>query len=309
MITGVNGFVGHHLVDVLKADGHTVIGIGQDAEATAKNADKLARYISCDLTDEAQVRERVSYDGVDGLIHLAGLANVGMSFAQPALFLAANAAMSTNLLQAALDEGAKTRFVIISTGAVYDNDQQLPISESGELTHKTPYAVSKLSVEMMNDYYRSRGIEIATMRPFNHFGPGQMQGFIVPDLLAKLQAYQESGSDVGVGNLKTARDYTDVRDVASAYAAVACADQPPKHSVYNVCSGKSRTGTEIYAALAAALNITPAPEPKVDQSLIRPNETMNIYGDASRLTEEFGWKPQHSFEQTIQDTVKASTKA
>lgn len=304
LVTGVNGFVGHHLVRALHQEGHNVIGVGQDEAASEQNAKLLSAYIRCDLTSADSVNDSMNFDGIYGVIHLAGLANVGMSFAQPATFLSANAGMAINVLQKALDSKATARFVVISTGAVYESKQPLPISETGQLSHASPYAVSKLAVEMMCDYYRSRGVSVVSVRPFNHFGPGQGKGFIVPDLLARLIDYRDNNAPVTVGDLATARDYTDVRDVARAYMLLAASDKAPKEPVYNVCSGRSRTGQEILDGLVAALDLTVPPEIQVDESLLRPNDAKDICGDNSRIDTEFGWQPRIPFEQTLQDTVR-----
>jgi GDP-4-dehydro-6-deoxy-D-mannose reductase len=305
LVTGINGFVGHHLARTLTDLGATVTGVGTDAAPSQALEKVMSNYVQADLTDAETVKQAVNLTAIDAVIHLAGLANVGQSFSEPARFLSANAAMSINLLQHALDSKSTARFVIISSGAVYDSKQQMPINESGQLTHGSPYAVSKLAVEMMNDYYRSRGLDVITMRPFNHIGPGQGQGFIVPDLLAKLRTAQSDGSVVSVGDLTTARDYTDVRDVAAAYASVALSDAAPKESVYNVCSGKSRTGQEILDTLIKALEFASPPTIEVDQSLLRPNDARNIVGDNNRLSGEFGWQPKYNLDDTIRDIVTA----
>jgi GDP-4-dehydro-6-deoxy-D-mannose reductase len=302
LVTGVNGFVGHHVVRELISRNITVVGLGHDKTPTEQNASTPIRYIQCDLTDVASV-QRLDLQGLDAVIHLAGLANVGLSFAQPAQFLAANTSMSINLLQHALDSDSKARFIVISSGAVYESEQSLPITETGKLTHGSPYAVSKLAVEMMNDYYRSRGLEVITMRPFNHIGPRQSSGFIVPDLLTKLRAGKDTNKPIIVGNLDTARDYTDVRDVARAYVTIALHDTPPQSTIYNVCSGKSTTGRKMLHILAKAIGYTNDPEVHVDKKLLRPNDALDIYGDNSRLRDEFNWQPVIEFEQTVHDIV------
>lgn len=304
LVTGVNGFVGHHLTKELRSAGVNVIGLGYDSEATQQNQSLLESYISCNLTSMDDVR-KVSFEGVDAVIHLAGLANVGQSFAEPARFVGDNAAMAVHLMQHALEQKANTRFVVISSGAVYESKQPLPIGEGGVLSHGSPYSVSKLTVEMMCDYYRSRGLETIVMRPFNHFGPGQMPGFIIPDLTTKLKEFMATGKEIVVGDLSTGRDYTDVRDVAKAYILVATSDSAPQQAVYNVCSGVSRKGSDLFAAIANALGLAETPTPTVDQALLRPNDAKDIFGDNSRIKNEFSWGPTISFEQTVRDTVAA----
>src|SRR4051812_47169415 len=105
LITGVNGFVGHHLVRELTSMNIPVAGIGHDNAPASGLSSMLAEYIGVDLTDKAVV-EAIDLGKYRAVIHLAGLANVGQSFAEPAHFLAANTAMSINLLQHALDTKA-----------------------------------------------------------------------------------------------------------------------------------------------------------------------------------------------------------
>ncbi len=173
LVTGANGFVGHHLVKELSTRGASVIGLGRESEGAVGIQPYLSDYMSADMTNKEQVGT-IDLTNVQAVIHLAGLANVGQSFAEPARFLSANTGMVINLLERAMIQKSIARFVVISSGAVYESKQPLPIPESGQLTHASPYAVSKLAVEMMNDYYRSRGVDVVTMRPFNHFGPNQM---------------------------------------------------------------------------------------------------------------------------------------
>ena len=303
IVTGANGFVGHHLVNLLSKAGHKVIGIGQDTNIQESNKSPLSAYIQCDLTDYTAVTQNISFDGVDAVIHLAGLANIGQSFIQPTHFLNANIAMSVNILQAALESAASSRFIMVSTGAVYDNYQPMPLTENSKVAHNSPYAVAKLSIEMMNDYYMSRGMQIITARPFNHFGPGQTTGFIASDLYAKLRNLSQTNNTITVGNLHTGRDYTDVRDVAAAYMLLATSDATPEHAVYNVCSGKSRTGNDMLEAFTAALQLPIQPTITVDESLIRPHDPLNVIGDNSRLVKEFGWQPVISFEETVRSIV------
>lgn len=304
LVTGVNGFVGHHLASELATADVNVIGVGHDTSPSQANSARLADYMSVDLTDLESVK-RINLSAVDAVIHLAGLPSVAQSFAEPARFLSANTNMSINLLQHALDSKASSRFVVISSGAVYESKQPLPITESGQVTHTSPYSVSKLAVEMMSDYYRSRGLDVVIIRPFNHIGPGQGPGFIVPDLLVKLQAAKARGEPVVVGDLGTRRDYTDVRDVARAYTAVALSENRPKEAVYNVCSGRSLSGNDILEALAKGLGYNDTPAVQVDESLLRPNDARDIYGDNSRIRDEFGWQPQISLQQTIKDILAA----
>lgn len=305
IITGVNGFVGEHLARACKEEGHKVVGVGHEPTVGEKVKDIVDEYAGCDLTDEAQVKERVSFKDINTVIHLAGLPSVTMSFEQPKRFIADNSAMLINLFEAARDQQLEKnpRFVVISSGAVYSPGQSMPITEEGQVTHNSPYAISKLLNENLCDYYRSRGFEAIVARPFNHTGPGQLPGFLLPDLAKQVKKAQEAGDAMMAGNLKSRRDYTDVRDIAKAYLALATQEKL-NHNLYNVCSGRSVSGEEILDAIVTTLGIE-EPAIEVDQSRIRPNDPPDIYGSHERLKIDTGWEPQISFKgQTIPDFLK-----
>lgn len=298
VVTGINGFVGKHLAQVLVDDGHSVIGIGRENKPHDFVADKLTEYTGCNLVE----RWPAIKTSVDAIIHLAGLAAVGPSFDNPQTYINQNSAMVTNLCEYYLMQDHKARIIIVSSGAVYDSSQPMPITENSPVAYGSPYAVSKILNENQAAYYKSRGLECVVMRPFNHIGPNQMPGFIVPDLAKKITNRASENEPISAGNLASNRDYTDVRDVAKAYRLVATSEDSPKHLIYNVCSGKSRSGNEVLFEIAKSLNVS-EPKVNIDQSLVRPNDSSDIYGSSDRLTTEFGWSRDFTFEQSIKDFI------
>lgn len=298
-VTGINGFVGKHLTRELQSNGHEVIGISMEGTPHPEIADTLLEYASCNL---AEAWPELA-NKPDSIIHLAGLAAVGPSFDQPQTYINLNSAMVTNMCEYYLQEKESApRFVIISSGAIYNPNQPMPLTEESELSYSSPYSVSKILVEHQAAYYRSRGLDCVVMRPFNHVGPGQLPGFLVPDLIEKIRGRADESVPISVGNLSTKRDYTDVRDVVKAYCLVATKDTKLDHTVYNVCSGTSRSGEEMLGHIAKAMGVE-TPQTAVDTSLVRPNDTPDIYGDTSHLSNEFGWKPTFAIEQTIKDAA------
>lgn len=294
IVTGINGFVGRHLARELQTNNISVIGIGRDAAIDPSLADIIDTYHSADL-----VSEWPEIPNVDGIIHLAGLAAVGPSFDNPQNYINANSAMVTNLCEYYMKQDKKPRIVIVSSGAIYSSDQPMPITEESKIGFNSPYAVSKILTENQAAYYRGRGLDCVAARPFNHIGPGQGDGFLVPALATGLLKAKEAGGPLSVGNLKTRRDYTDVRDVAKAYRMLV--ETPTlSHSTYNVCSGKSVSGEEMLSLVQDAMDIHDITV-EVDQSKIRPNDPMDIYGDSSALQNDTGWKPSIELAKTIAD--------
>jgi GDP-4-dehydro-6-deoxy-D-mannose reductase len=292
LVTGVNGFVGTHLVRELANNNIKVIGIGRENTPSTEIASVLKDYHQADLTNIWP-----KTDTFISVLHLAGLADVGSSFNSPQKYIEVNSSIMTNLGEYCIDNNKKARIIAISSGAVYSSKANMPLIESSEVSFNSPYSVSKILLENQAAYYRSRGLDCVIVRPFNHIGPGQGAGFLIPDLLDQLNA---RGSVVKVGNLKTKRDYTDVRDVARAYRLLATA---PKldHELYNVCSGRAVAGDEILSLLQ---KLTGNKKPvEIDEDKIRPTDAEIIYGSFERLKNDTGWIPEIPLEQTLGDIL------
>ncbi|MEO5499769.1 MAG: GDP-mannose 4,6-dehydratase [Candidatus Saccharimonadales bacterium] len=304
LITGVNGFVGEHVAREFNSRGYKVVGLGHDDVAHSKVLELLESYIKCNLLNETDVKSKLDQTNISAVIHLAGLANVGESFDQPERYMTANGIMTHNVLSKVMSDSSKARVVVVSTGALYNPSQPLPLTELSKTFSNSPYAVGKLMCEDVVEYYRGRGLDAITVRPFNHIGPGQLPGFILPDLYDQIIDAKNTGK-ISIGNLETKRDYTDVRDIARAYADLALA-QTLEYPLYNVCSGKSLSGKEILETLQISMNVQ-AIEVLVDQQKIRPNDIADIRGDSTRIHQELGWKPEIGIQQTIEDFVESKT--
>lgn len=299
VISGVNGFVGHHLARELFNSGVLVAGIGRERNINPDISSIISEYHQADL-----VKEWPDMLNTKAVIHLAGLAAVGPSFDSPQVYIDTNSAIVTNMCEYYLKQDKKPRVIIVSSGSVYDSSQSMPISESGEIRFSSPYVVSKILNENQAVYYRNRGLDCVVVRPLNHIGPGQNTGFILPDLYSRLSSLSENENEIITGNIETRRDYTDVRDIARAYGKIALAESL-KYRTYNICSGRSLSGVDIFNTLKSAMNLDYV-NYKVDQSLIRPSDIKDIVGDSSHLREELGWEPQISIQQTIADFVESN---
>lgn len=297
-VSGINGFVGKHLAHELLSNGVEVVGIGHDSNLSPDLVGIVSEYHSADLT-----LGWPSIQNIKGIIHLAGLAAVGPSFNNPQQYINSNSAMVTNMCEYFIDHEQKPRIVIVSSGAIYSPRQDMPIHEDGLIGFNSPYAVSKVLVENQAKYYRNRGLECVVTRPFNHIGPGQNSGFILPDFYSRLANLKDGDTSIDVGNINTRRDYTDVRDIVRAYTRLVLAKNL-NYDTYNVCSGVSLSGADILDDLKSAMSLTGVSY-TINQSLVRPTDIMEIYGDASRLREDTGWQPEIKIGQTIKDFVNA----
>lgn len=295
-VTGADGFVGRHVIREAAKQGIAVTAITRSEHIDSTLSPFISRHLVADLTVEwPEIEES------DAIIHLAGLADVGRSFDEPLHYLSTNAAFAVQLGETlARQDRLATRVVFVSTGGVYAPNGAVPITEAHSIYSTSPYAASKIAYEQLASYYASRGLDAIIARPFNHIGPGQGAGFIVPDLARKITGAREE-TDIEVGNLGTSRDYSDVRDVALAYLLLA---QVPNHEHlhYNIASGRSVTGHEIFDVLWRELR--PADSRYNPRQIkLRPVDNPYVVGDSSRLRNEFGWRPKFTIDQSIRDFI------
>ncbi|HQF70798.1 MAG TPA: GDP-mannose 4,6-dehydratase [Promineifilum sp.] len=232
-ITGATGFAGSHLVERLLADGHEVTALVHAATSHQELPDHpRIRPVASDLLDPAAVRDALAKARPDVVFHLAGQAYPARSWDEPALTLAVNAGGTANILRAATEFG-RPRVVIVTSAEIYGvlGREAMPLTEETVARPRHPYGVSKLAAgELARVYWERYGLPVVEARPFNHIGPRQARGFVVPDFAAQLAAIRLGRQEpvMRVGNLDPERDFTDVRDVAAAYLRLAEAGRPAR---------------------------------------------------------------------------------
>jgi GDP-4-dehydro-6-deoxy-D-mannose reductase len=304
LVTGINGFVGKHLANELHSRSHKVYGVGNaEPQVDPLIEDIVENYYQCDLTDKEEV-SKLPLNNLDAVINLAGLAAIGPSFKNPDQYLKVNVGVLNTIGELLVQQSSKARVIAVSSGALYNPSQDMPLTESSSTDGSSPYAVSKLKMEEVAVELRDKGLDCIIARPFNHIGPGQNRGFLLPDLYERVKGASANNGIVTVGNLKTKRDYTDVRDIVRAYADLALKENLD-HILFNVCSGKSHSGQEVLDTLLSIMDMSGKIKIEVDKSIIRPNDPVDLYGSSKRLAQETDWLPEISFEQTIKDFVNS----
>jgi GDP-4-dehydro-6-deoxy-D-mannose reductase len=298
-VTGANGFVGRHVVNELVSQDYDVLAIGGSNIESSPEASTV-EYRSVDLLSTDEVK-KLDFTGLDAVIHLAGLAAVGPSFNEPEHYMRTNTTIQRNLLDHAVEQHVFPRVLVISSGSLYDSSAPLPISEETFVKPSSPYATSKLAQEKEGLAYQEQGFEVMVARPFNHIGPGQNTGFLLPDLTSQIvQAERDGSNKILVGNLDAKRDYTDVRDIARAYRLLI--ETGTTGEIYNICSGTSHSGNELLGILLENAHVQI--ETVLDQKRMRPADTPDIYGIHDKLTAATGWDPTHRLENTVQDVLE-----
>lgn len=288
LITGGDGFVGGHLRAHLIGHGDEVVSVDRE----------------CDVTDFDAVRDVLSLVRPEVIYHLAALTHVGESWTNQSEFIRVNVLGTKNLLDAAHLIVPDSCVVVVSSSEVYGivAEQDLPLHESFRTAPSNPYSSSKLEAERFaKEAYRATGQRVVIARPFNHVGPGQSTQFVVPGLVSRLfDALDQGRLEIGVGDLTTRRDFSDVRDVVRAYRLLGLRAQGGE--VYNVASGHDTAIIDIAQQLRE--QIAPGVQLRVDPALLRPVEVPVTRGSFDKLHETTGWEPEIALSRSLHDVVE-----
>ena len=304
LITGVGGFAGSHLSDyLLNQTDWQVVGCvlpGWDCS----HLDRRVTCLEMDLRDREAVRAMLEQVTPDVIFHLAAQAFVPVSWQDPWDTLENNIRAEANILDGLVKLGAKPGVMVVGSNEEYGlvRPDELPLREDSPLRPNSPYAVSKVAQDFLGlSYFLSHGLPVVRVRPFNHIGPRQAEGFVAP-AFAKQIALIEAGQQepvIRVGNLDVQRDFSDVRDVVRAYHLAVTRGQPGQ--VYNIGSGQPRA---VKALLETLLSLSAMPiRVEIDPARMRPSDTPVAYCDASKLRAATGWEPRVPFEQTLRDVL------
>ena len=292
LVTGHTGFVGTYLLK---------------EEKVVAFEDKQGRI---DLADVERIREFIASVDFKYVIHLAAQSHVPTAINNPVETINTNLIGTINLLSALESADFDGRFLYVSSGDVYGrvDPSNLPIIESLPVKPGNPYAVSKVAAENYCIQLSERvEFDIMIARPFNHIGAGQSEQFVVPKILNEV--LEASKSDISkaivTGNTKVTRDFSDVRDVISAYFSLL--KKGKNHQIYNVCSGCE---TKIGDLLDLAKNYFGISNPvEVDQSLLRPNEQLRAVGSNEKIKADTGWIPTYTPKETITEMIVEQKKS
>jgi GDP-4-dehydro-6-deoxy-D-mannose reductase len=303
-VTGATGFAGSHLLDYLAVAGHQIFALLHAESGHQKLPGRsLVTPVVGDLMDLAALKAAVSQAQPDVIYHLAGQAYPARSWHDPAYTLAVNAGGTANLLEAAVAFG-RPRVVVVTSAEMYGFVQakDLPLSEAVIPRPRHPYGVSKMAAShLVRVYWQHYGLPVVEARPFNHIGPRQAPGFVVPDFASQLAAAKlgKQPAVLSVGNLDAERDFTDVRDVIRAYSYLAEKGRPGE--AYLICSGRPVSIASLLQCLIELAGITVAVS--YDPARMRPSDMPQLYGAYSKIEQDTGWRPEIPLRQSLADAL------
>jgi GDP-4-dehydro-6-deoxy-D-mannose reductase len=284
LVTGDRGFTGLHLTSHLRSEGFEVAGFG--------------RSNGGDIRDRTAVRAATQSIRPDMVFHLAA----APKSAGPDELYSINVLGTVALLDALLELNVPPVVVLVSSSAVYGQTAGRPVTERSQPRPVTPYGAGKLAAEdVAMRYVRAHGLRVIRVRPFNLLGPGLPTELACGAFAAAVARLERLGTaePLRTGNLKSSRDFTDVRDAVRAY--VLLAERGRAGSVYNVCSGKA---VSLDHCLHVLLGLAAKPiATELDPGRLQVNDVTAQVGDSNRLRALTNWKPRISIEQSLADML------
>jgi GDP-4-dehydro-6-deoxy-D-mannose reductase len=306
LITGITGFAGSHLADLLLKKNYEIyatIRARSKTENIESIQDKLQLF-DADLIDSHSLSTVLSEIKPDYIFHLAAQAFVPTSWSSPATTMESNVIGTIHLFEAVrrakIDPVIQIACSSEEYGLVYKNET--PITENNVLRPLSTYAVSKIGMDFLGyQYFKSYGLKVIRTRGFNHTGPRQGDVYVC-STFAKQVALIEAGKtnpEIKVGNLESYRDFTDVRDMVRAY--VLAVEKCDPGDVYNIAS---ETTWQIKKVLEMLIGMSKVKITiKEDPARMRPSDVDLLLGDASKFRAKTGWKTEIPFEKTLEDLL------
>jgi GDP-4-dehydro-6-deoxy-D-mannose reductase len=306
LVTGAHGFVGGHLLDLLRAEhpqAEVYALVRPRGGAPGPRPDGAA-VLEADLDDAAAVAAAVATARPNRVVHLAGQSSVHHSWIDPGSTLRTNVMGLVHLMDGLRAERLRPRVLVVGSADEYGivAEDAVPVKEDAPLRPVSPYAVSKVAQGLLAaEYAKGGGPEVLRTRTFPHTGPGRGEAFAESSFARQIV---EAGAGLrppvlSVGNLDAVRDFTDVRDVVRAYWALLEKGAPGE--VYNVCSGRRLRVGDLLRRLIALAGVEV--EVRQDPSRFRPSDIPVLVGDPGRLRAATGWEPRIPLDRTLGDLL------
>ncbi|QCR22603.1 NAD-dependent epimerase/dehydratase family protein [Pontibacter sp. SGAir0037] len=290
-VFGGAGFIGQHVVNKLRVQGHEVIIVGNSRRNDAQHYD----WSSLDYIDLKRILK-----GVEGVINLAYSSTPKTSFDDPIADIRDNLPFAINFFEW-MGQFPISRIVMVSTGgAIYGNTNENPTSELAETNPISPYGITKLAVEKYaHMYFKHKGLPVISVRPGNAYGIGQTpfsgQGFIATATYSIL----ENKAISIFGKEGTIRDYIHVEDVAEGIIAALYAGKPGE--VYNIGTGIGTSNKTILDYLFKMALGDGFMLPEVYYKELRPFDVLENVLDTTKLTNHSGWRPKIDLSDGVQE--------
>lgn len=308
VVTGADGFIGSHLVELLLQRGVSVRALTQYNSFNDWGWLETFEHPSSLTIHSGDVRDpqfcRTLLDGADTVFHLAALIAIPYSYIAPDAYVDTNVRGTLNICQAARDLGVQ-RVVHTSTSEVYGTARYVPIDEEHPKQPQSPYSASKIGADMMAmSFYNAFDLPVTIARPFNTFGPRQSARAIIPTIISQIAAGKEV---IEVGDLRPTRDFNYVEDTCRGFVALAESNEAVGQEV-NIASNFEISMADTFDLIRDLMGSDVRFE--VDEARIRPekSEVFRLYGSNEKIRELTDFEPHVGFEDGLRRTIDWFTR-
>ena len=305
LVSGAAGFIGSHLCEELVGQGHRVTAfVHYNSQGSIGNLVYLPKsvlnkikIIKGDIQDPFSVESAVR--GHDCIFHLAALIGIPYSYIAPASYVSINVNGTLNMLEAARKHKIK-KIVHTSTSETYGTALYTPIDEKHPLQGQSPYSASKIGADQLAEsYYRSFGLPVAIIRPFNTFGPRQSARAVIPTIISQLLS---GARKIKIGSLSPVRDFNYVKDTVTGFIKIATYPDTAGKLI-NIGSGRGYSIKQTFHIIKDLLGV----DAKIvaDNSRVRPekSEVLRLLCDFSMAKKTVKYQPQWTFEDGLMETI------
>ncbi|OOO00320.1 MAG: NAD-dependent dehydratase [Epulopiscium sp. Nele67-Bin004] len=304
VVTGADGFIGSHLVELLVREGKKVKAF---VYYNSFNSWGWLDTISSDIKSEIEIFSgdirdpngvRTAIADANEVYHLAALIAIPFSYHSPDSYVDTNIKGTLNVLQASQNAD---RILITSTSEVYGTAKYVPIDEQHPFQGQSPYSATKIGADRLAEsFYKSFGLPITIVRPFNTYGPRQSARAVIPTIITQLLAGQ---TQIKLGALSPTRDFNYVADTVRGFFEIAKSDKTIGEEI-NIATGKEVSIEQLAKELICQINQDATII--CDNERIRPDksEVERLLGCNKKITSLTDWKPQYTFEQGITETIQ-----
>ncbi|MFY7965552.1 MAG: GDP-mannose 4,6-dehydratase [Chitinophagaceae bacterium] len=310
LITGFSGFVAEYFIEYLNKVEVNCKVLGISRTAPKLNLDNFANLEvtvkQLDLLNKSEVENVIQDFKPEFVLHLASVSSVAQSWQTPYDSFVNNTNIFLNIVEQIRILKLPCRILSVGSSEEYGevDEKHLPLREESEIKALSPYAVARISQEMLSKMYADGyNMDIIMTRSFNHIGARQKDKFVISSFakqLVQLSKNQNSPKKITAGNLNIVRDFLDVRDVVKAYYLLL--KKGKKGEVYNICSGKGTLLKDIVQKMSAVLDLEI--EIELNPALVRPNENKKIIGSYEKINSHLGWAPNITIENSLENIIK-----
>jgi UDP-glucose 4-epimerase len=295
LIAGVAGFLGRHVARQFTRLGWRVVGIDDVPQENSPHS--LARFVRLRLP-ASEVSAILAEEKPAAFVHCAGRASVPLSMQDPEGDFRDNALLTFELLESFRRHAPKSRFILLSSAAVYGNPPSLPIRESDPIAPLSPYGWHKRQAELLcAEYSAIYGLPTTIVRIFSAYGPG-LRRQVVWDICERLLTTRKLTLR---GTGRESRDFIHASDVANALALLA--EKAPGHGeIFNLATGRETTIAELARLIAASMKIDVVP---VFDEAETPGQPANWRADISQIS-KLGFVSQVSLEDGVRGVAEWS---